>query len=135
MPKRCTRCGEDKQLSEFQTEKRSSDGVTSRCKQCLSAYQKSWYQEKGGMYHRVSRYGITPDEYHEMLEEQLSCCGCCGSPDPRRKAGFVIDHDHNTGKIRGLLCHNCNIGIGQLGDSLDGLNKAVAYLRRHYDIT
>ena len=87
------------------------------------------------MYHRVSRYGITPDEYHEMLEEQLSCCGCCGSPDPRRKAGFVIDHDHNTGKIRGLLCHNCNIGIGQLGDSLDGLNKAVAYLRRHYDIT
>ena len=135
MLKRCTKCGEEKPLSNFHNERRSSDGVTARCKPCTSNYGKAWRQAKGNNYHRTQRYGITPDEYVEMLEEQLHTCACCGSSNPKRKAGFVIDHDHATGQIRGLLCHSCNIGIGQLGDSIDGLTKALDYLRKHYDNT
>lgn len=136
MLKRCTKCGEEKDLSSFPNERRSSDGVTARCKACTSEYQRLWREQKGGnLYDRTIRYGISPQEYEELLDEQLNCCACCGSPDPKRKAGFVIDHDHETGFIRGLLCHNCNIGIGLLGDSLSGLQTAVNYLRKHYDNT
>jgi hypothetical protein len=134
MSKRCTKCGEDKELNEFPNERRSSDGVAARCKSCASVYQKTWREHKGGnLYDRTIRYGISPEEYEELLEEQLNSCACCGSSNPKRKAGFVVDHDHNTGRIRGLLCHNCNIGIGLLGDSLDGLELAFNYLRKHYE--
>jgi hypothetical protein len=135
MFKRCTKCGEEKPYSEFHSEKRSSDGVVSRCKPCTKEYGRQWRESKGNAYHRTQRYGITPEEYEELLAEQLNRCACCGSSDPKRKAGFVIDHDHLTGLIRGLLCHSCNIGIGQLGDSISGLTNAVDYLRRHYDNT
>jgi hypothetical protein len=136
MTKRCTKCGEDKDLSEFHTERRSSDGVTARCKSCTSQYQKEWSARKGGsMYYRTVRYGMSPEEYEELLDEQLGRCASCGSSDPKRTAGFVIDHDHTTGSVRGLLCHNCNIGIGLLGDSVSGLSHALNYLRRHYDNT
>ena len=136
MLKRCTKCGEEKTLDSFPKEPRSSDGVAARCKVCTSDYQREWRERKGGnLYDRTIRYGISPEEYGELLDEQLSCCACCGSSDPKRKAGFVIDHDHNTGSIRGLLCHNCNIGIGLLGDTMSGLQMAVDYLRKHYDTT
>jgi len=134
MIKRCTKCGEDKELDQFSTERRSSDGVTAQCKSCKSQYNKNWRNQKGGnLYDRTIRYGMSPEEYEELLEEQLNCCACCGSSNPKRKAGFVIDHDHSTGLVRGLLCHNCNIGIGLLGDSILGVNNALNYLHKHYD--
>lgn len=136
MLKRCTKCGEDKPIDSFPKERRSPDGVASQCKTCKSDYNREWRERKGGnLYDRTIRYGISPEEYEELLDEQLNSCACCGSSDPKRKAGFVIDHDHDTGFIRGLLCHNCNIGIGLLGDSLSGLQTAVNYLRKHYDNT
>ena len=136
MNKRCTKCGEEKDLSSYPKERRSSDGVAARCKSCTSAYQRTLREQKGGsLYDRTVRYGMSPHEYEELLDEQLNCCACCGSSDPKRKAGFVIDHDHGTGLIRGLLCHSCNIGIGLLGDTINGLEMAVNYLRKHYDNT
>jgi len=135
MFKRCTLCGISKPHSEFQKERRSSDGITARCKPCLNAQGKAWRDSKGRQYHRVKRYGIKPEEYEELLDEQQFKCACCGSSDPKRKAGFVIDHDHDTGAVRGLLCHNCNIGIGMLGDSVFGLQLALEYLRRYNDKT
>jgi hypothetical protein len=52
---------------------------------------------------------------------------------PQGRGTFHVDHCHETGKIRGLLCHSCNTGIGKLGDNLEGLQKAVSYLERFYD--
>jgi hypothetical protein len=135
MSKRCRKCGEDKPLSDFPKEKRSSDGVTAQCKHCTKAKSLAWYKSKGTQYHRTQRYRISPEEYTELLEEQLHRCACCGSPNPKRKAGFVIDHDHASGIVRGLLCHSCNIGIGLLGDTIKGLELALDYLRCSNDRT
>ena len=74
-------------------------------------------------------FGITLEEYGKMLENQGDVCAICGgSPDAKGKE-FAVDHDHNTGKIRALLCRGCNVGIGNLKDDPELLEKAAAYIR------
>lgn len=71
-------------------------------------------------------YGITPEEYDAMLARQAGACGVCGC----RPAGALhVDHDHESGAVRGLLCGSCNLGLGKLGDSIEALERALAYLR------
>lgn len=72
-------------------------------------------------------YGLTPEAYTEMLERQEGVCAVCRKPPGRRRLN--VDHNHATGAVRGLLCPSCNRGIGLLGDDLDRLMDAVAYLR------
>jgi hypothetical protein len=79
------------------------------------------------------RYGLTHAEYEALVIEQGGVCASCGVtppafPDRKR---LVVDHDHVTGDVRGLLCPGCNIGIGHLGDSPARLQKAAWYLLRH----
>lgn len=82
-----------------------------------------------------ANYGITPEQYDEMLAYQQGRCAVCGGTDPFAKHHnlFAVDHDHITGKVRGLLCAKCNTGIGQLRDDPDLLIAAAAYVRRHRD--
>ena len=76
-----------------------------------------------------SKYGIGLDDYYMLLGLQGGGCAICGSVDPKfNRRFFCIDHDHGTGKVRGLLCHTCNLGIGHLHDSLQLVNAAGAYL-------
>ena len=72
-------------------------------------------------------YGITLADFNRMVAERSGKCDCCGDV-PKKQ--LLVDHDHTTGDIRGLLCPACNAGIGLLGDSPDGLRLAVAYLER-----
>jgi len=81
-------------------------------------------------YYLKTQYKIIPEEYARILDEQGGRCASCGRTKNVFKARFCVDHDHETGKIRGLLCHNCNIGIGNLGDTIEGVRKALAYLER-----
>lgn len=76
-------------------------------------------------------YGITPEDYDQMLKKQRGKCAICGLPDPGQKGKkfLCIDHDHKTGKVRGLLCHRCNRGLGLLFDSIKAVEKAVKYLK------
>jgi hypothetical protein len=60
-------------------------------------------------------------------------CACCGGTDPGKR-GWMVDHDHVTGEIRGILCNRCNLGIGLLGDSIEGVRKALTYLEKHYGV-
>jgi hypothetical protein len=78
-------------------------------------------------------YGITVDEFDAMLAAQRGRCAICSSPEPRSNCWWHIDHDHDTGHVRGLLCGPCNQGIGSLGDDPDRLRLAIAYLedRKH----
>ena len=79
-------------------------------------------------------YGITPERFDEMYSEQEGRCGICQRPiswEPSGDStGLHIDHDHSTLYVRGLLCINCNSGIGQFGDSIEALKRAVEYLER-----
>lgn len=76
----------------------------------------------------VERYGINEKEYTMLLKKQKGRCGICRKL-PTRKA-LAIDHNHKTKKVRGLLCGNCNNGLGRFKDSINRLKAAVEYLTR-----
>lgn len=77
-----------------------------------------------------SNYGISVERYDQMLAAQGGACAICGvsGPEDCRYGVLVIDHDHETGEVRGLLCPTCNSGIGLLGDNLETVQRAVEYL-------
>ena len=81
-----------------------------------------------------SEYGITIEDYDAMASGQGNVCASCGQPETRMLKGKIvrlcIDHCHETGKIRGLLCGACNLGLGQFGDDPDKLRAILAYLER-----
>jgi len=78
--------------------------------------------------YRIARkFGITYQDYMDMLEKQNNKCAICETDMSIKK--LVIDHDHKTGKIRGLLCNPCNTAIGSLGDSLKNINNAAKFLK------
>lgn len=78
----------------------------------------------------MEKYGITLEEYNSLLEKQDGGCAICGNKESGNKKRKVlyVDHDHNTGKVRGLLCHYCNFGLGNFRDNTDYLKRAIAYL-------
>ncbi|MET7470934.1 endonuclease VII domain-containing protein [Micromonospora sp. NPDC005686] len=75
-------------------------------------------------YHLRRRYGVGEKEFQELLAEQGGVCAICRRPDPEH-----LDHDHRTGWVRGILCFNCNGGLGQFKDNADVLARAITYLR------
>lgn len=77
---------------------------------------------------RFKKYNMTLDEYNVMLENQNYKCAICGKTKSENGKSFAVDHNHKTGKVRGLLCNHCNVGIGYLGDSAEITAKATAYL-------
>ncbi len=83
----------------------------------------------------LSRYGITLKEYENLLEIQGGVCAICLRPESlkvaafsRRKKSLCVDHDHKTLRVRGLLCNSCNAAIGKLGDDIESMKRACAYL-------
>lgn len=79
------------------------------------------------------KFGITPEQYRVMLDRQGGVCAVCKRPETRRGnhgqvKHLAVDHDHRTGRIRGLLCHDCNVAIGYLADDPERMRDAMAYL-------
>jgi hypothetical protein len=156
MPKTkiCTECQTDKSLDEYYIETRNkADGRKSKCKTCVNARQSVWRSENkdrikasNAAYKSANvelvresqrrtalklKYGITPEQYDEMLLNQDGKCAICATDNPGGANNtFHIDHDHETGRVRGLLCHKCNRSIGFLGDNAVGVARALAYLQR-----
>jgi hypothetical protein len=79
-------------------------------------------------------YGITLKEYDALLQEQDGVCAICKKVDDVLDRKLSVDHDHKTGKVRGLLCTHCNTGIGQLKESLELLLVAAEYLKKHQEV-
>ncbi|KQO05064.1 hypothetical protein ASF06_18645 [Agreia sp. Leaf244] len=73
------------------------------------------------------RYKLTTEEFDELRESQAGRCAICGKEDSS-ESGLVVDHDHRTGRVRGLLCNGCNVGLGFLQDDHEVLTAAAAYL-------
>lgn len=80
----------------------------------------------------LKKYGIDLDQYHAMREAQGSLCAICRKPGFKmgdsQQLLLVVDHCHDTGKVRGLLCHNCNRALGLLQDDTAALSRAIGYL-------
>lgn len=127
MMKRCPDCGETKTLEDFPRNKNSKDGRHTYCKPCHNARGRETIQRLHGNsrhYHLKRRYGIGADEFDELVRLQGGVCAICGRPDPEH-----VDHSHETGAVRGILCFNCNGGLGQFRDSIDALVAAASYVR------
>ena len=138
MTKRCRECGETKPLDEFYDKKDMKDGKQSHCKSCHNARKAAWREanpeqdaEHKRRSHLKRKYGITEEQYDAMLEAQDGKCACCGTTEPGGTGTFHVDHCHDSDEIRGLLCKACNIGIGELGDNLDGVWQAMLYLVKY----
>lgn len=77
------------------------------------------------------KFGITIDDYEKLLTNQKFCCAICERHMSEFKRSLAVDHNHSTGQIRGLLCLNCNNGIGKLKDDIQLLEKAIRYLKKY----
>lgn len=128
--KKCSRCKKTLPVSSFSKNTKRADGYQSQCKSCRSASRNvSTVEERGRSLMR--RYGLTYPDYEKLLERQANRCGCCGEVfGTTNRTRPVVDHDHVTGRVRGLLCGNCNTGIGMLGDTPTGLLNALRYLNQ-----
>jgi len=89
------------------------------------------YRARGTRDHRAEHlrrtFGMTHEAYDALLEEQGGCCAICGrAPKPGKH--LHVDHDHDTGEVRGLLCFSCNVGVGNFGNDVERLERTVDYL-------
>ena len=120
-------------------EKRTSSSYEPYCIECANKRSRErnaksrranpkQYAETFRAWALQKKYGMTKEQYAVMLAEQNGCCKICRRHHSETKRGLVVDHDHETGKIRGLLCDGCNRGVGMLQDKPELLRRAADYL-------
>ncbi|KOU54325.1 endonuclease VII [Streptomyces sp. WM4235] len=113
--KRCPQCREVKPHSEWERNKTTSDGWSSYCRVFRTQRNRASYFKR--------KYGITEAERDAMIEAQGGSCLLC-----RTGPAEHVDHDHQTGKVRGVLCFSCNAALGQFKDRPDVIRRAAAYV-------
>jgi hypothetical protein len=106
---------------------------TCNCFQCASGYNKTAHAKQRNWKRTIAvKYGVEPEQYQQLLEQQNSVCAICGEKDTEfDNARLCVDHDHMTQKVRGLLCRSCNLGLGSFGDDIVRLEAAIQYLTKH----
>lgn len=137
----CKRCGETKEPDAFYSHPTNGRGRQYWCKECCrkQRQERPKVQQDPTVTRRYKlwSYGITPDEYDAMYEKQQGRCAICRDwKEPWAPGGgvagrfrfLVVDHDHSTKVVRGLLCWNCNCGIGQFREDPTVMFAAAAYL-------
>ncbi|BDI29165.1 hypothetical protein CCAX7_12160 [Capsulimonas corticalis] len=115
--RQCSKCKKIKPITEFYRNTSYKSGYGYDCKKCPNAYSGR----------NLKKYGLTKTALELMYKAQDHKCAICGIPEGERL--LHIDHCHKTGKVRGLLCERCNLGIGAFNDSLEYLNTAILYLK------
>lgn len=140
--KKCSKCKEQKNISDFYIDRRNGKPMAS-CKTCKYEQARKWVngnptygkdryerdKEKDREKHLKRKYGITNGDYHEMLIKQGGKCAICFKKEPKHKR-FDVDHCHKTGVVRGLLCTSCNRMLGHAGDSIETIKSALQYLKK-----
>lgn len=104
-------------------------------KEKFGQYSKEWYAENAEAHREKTlkrRYDITPSKLKNILEQQGGRCKICGTDKPEGR-GFVVDHDHGSGIIRGVLCFKCNIGLGNFKDNILVMENAIEYLLHAFE--
>lgn len=133
----CTRCKLEKPLGDFHLRSKKEPWLKSACKECHRERARGYWREKP-LPKEVQRernlqrsFGLSIKDYYNLLEKQGSRCAICEIDTCESGRNFAVDHDHVTGKIRGLLCKLCNTALGQFKDNQTVLLKAVEYLKRN----
>lgn len=142
--KACIACGEVKPLNMYTKNAASLDGHIGTCKQCKAKQQRERRAKAKAAVaptekaikdakrrrnnHLKTNYGIDELVYRKMYEAQHGVCAICKQPESIEGRQLCVDHSHITGDVRGLLCSNCNRGIGLLKDSPELLRNAFHYL-------
>ena len=133
--RKCRKCGVEKDLEEFYKSGRKGrpEERHTECKECAKARVKANHCPTRARADDLRRhYGITLEDYDSMYETQNGQCAICGTTEPGgRWNRFAVDHDHETGVVRGLLCNNCNTALGLFQDSFSILHLAANYLDKH----
>ena len=130
--KKCCVCSELKPSDSFSPDKGKKDGLASLCKACRNERYSTRYSRTYRSKRLQSLYGITVEQYDKLFDLQDGKCAICKSSDTGRgDEWFCVDHDHSTGKVRGLLCNNCNRGLGLFKDSELILKSAKNYVTTH----
>lgn len=149
----CTGCKTAYPISHYSKNKGKPKGINQYCRSCQSTKNKEYQRrlKKGELLHTKCfykkgtkehndhtknqclryAYNITLDKYNTLFAEQLGCCAICGIHQSKLTKSLGVDHNHTTGRVRGLLCTKCNTGIGHLNENIDILNKSIDYLRLH----
>lgn len=123
LTKVCIRCKQEKPIERFRTAygHTGKKYKTGTCADCLNAFNRA----RGERYHRKSnlkrKYNLSMDEYEQISLAQNGVCAICGKPETFKQRGKVrklaVDHNHETGEVRGLLCAKCNIWLGTIENS------------------
>lgn len=149
-------CKKEKKISEFVKDKRNKDGLTSRCKDCRNEHYNNYYKqnpekqkekndsqkENRQLYynsedgiissrktHLKRMYNISLEDYNEISIKQDHKCAICGGYETYyRNKVLCVDHSHDTGEIRGLLCNTCNRALGLFKENFEILQNAINYL-------
>lgn len=157
MQKRCRKCDVDKSLDQFPLRKEARDGHGYVCRQCRNADRTAYavrererrandpeFRDRRRSYERSYRarterrlrslhykrtYQVSVEEYDRLFAEQGGCCAICKGK-PSRTKHLHVDHCHETGRVRGLLCDSCNLGLGSFKEDPERVTKAADYLRR-----
>lgn len=135
--KACTKCDEEHPLDQFPpVVVRGRRYVGSWCRPCKLQQTREWRQANPGHHRKYAlryRYGLTEAQYEEMVQAQGGVCAICRERPLTKRSGtptdrLHVDHDPATGQVRGLLCGNCNRGIGMLQHDPERLRAALSYL-------
>ena len=150
--KTCTKCKTEQDVSCFGKDGQKKDGLSPHCRHCRAINSKKYYdnnrekcnkgtvkryneirhtkkfQDQRYAAHAKRTYGITISDYNDMFIEQGGRCAICGRHESEFTRRLLVDHCHKTNLIRGLLCYNCNTGLGQFKDSLQLIKNTVKYL-------
>jgi hypothetical protein len=147
--KQCSKCKQWKNESCFCKDSKGKNGVNARCRACCSIANKKYkntrkeYKKTPGgkkaswRYHVKAKYGVNTFIYQNLLEQQNYVCAICKRPEVSTYKSKVrplsVDHNHKTGKVRGLLCDRCNRTLGSALEDKEILLQAALYLEQHND--
>jgi len=116
----------EKMKGRTQTEEHTKNSIEARGYKFTPKENRAEYRYFYGI---KRNYGMRREDYEKMLKNQKGVCLICGNKN-KKKRRLCVDHCHNTGEIRGLLCADCNLALGKVNDDVKILNKMIKYLKK-----
>ena len=129
----CSQCKKLLDFDNFDLDKRAYNGIKSSCKKCSRELMCDIYEKNKHKFKEqrlVKKYGISLNEYNDILTKQNNVCAICKKENLPNSGSLAVDHDHKTREVRGLLCIMCNRGLGNFYDNIQYLSTAIEYLTK-----